>query len=132
MSDTQFKNRSSEWIGDMTVWLRANAGDNSEQMTRLRRNLRRAREQELTQRQREMVALYYDRGMTMPQIAERLGVSRSTVSRTLRRARDRLYRFLRYTLWADAMNSPEMPGIFCAIRRVFSSCVFKKRPYNRT
>ena len=98
MSDTQFKNRSSEWIGDMTVWLRANAGDNSEQMTRLRRNLRRAREQELTQRQREMVALYYDRGMTMPQIAERLGVSRSTVSRTLRRARDRLYRFLRYTL----------------------------------
>ena len=98
MSDTQFKNRSSEWIGDMTVWLRDNAGDNSEQMTRLRRNLRRAREQELTQRQREMVALYYDRGMTMPQIAERLGVSRSTVSRTLRRARDRLYRFLRYTL----------------------------------
>ena len=47
---------------------------------------------------REMVALYYDQGMTMPQIAERLGVNRSTVSRTLRRARDRLYRFLRYTL----------------------------------
>ena len=98
MRDTRFENRSSEWIGDMTVWLRANAGDNSEQMDRLRRNLRRAREQELTKRQREMVALYYDRGMTMPQIAERLGVSRSTVSRTLRRARDRLYRFLRSTL----------------------------------
>ena len=98
MRDTRFENRSSEWIGDMTVWLRANAGDNSEQMDRLRRNLRRAREQELTKRQREMVALYYDRGMTMPPIAERLGVSRSTVSRTLRRARDRLYRFLRYTL----------------------------------
>lgn len=98
MRDTRFENRSSEWIGDMTVWLRANAGDNSEQMDRLRRNLRRAREQELTKRQREMVALYYDQGMTMPQIAERLGVSRSTVSRTLRRARDRLYRFLRYTL----------------------------------
>ncbi len=98
MRDTRFENRSSEWIGDMTVWLRANAEDNSEQMDRLRRNLRRAREQELTKRQREMVALYYDRGMTMPQIAERLGVSRSTVSRTLRRARDRLYRFLRYTL----------------------------------
>lgn len=98
MRDTRFENRSSEWIGDMTVWLRANAEDNSEQMDRLRRNLRRAREQELTKRQREMVALYYDQGMTMPQIAERLGVSRSTVSRTLRRARDRLYRFLRYTL----------------------------------
>lgn len=98
MNDTRFKNRSSEWIGDMTVWMRANAPDNSEQLSRLRRNLRRAREQELTERQREMVSLYYDQGMTIPQIAERLGVNRSTVSRTLRRARDRLYRFLQYTL----------------------------------
>ena len=98
MNDTRFENRSSEWLGDMTVWMRANAQDNSEQLRRLRRNLRRAREQELTDRQREMVSLYYDQGMTMPQIAERLGVNRSTVSRTLRRARNRLYRFLRYTL----------------------------------
>ncbi len=98
MRSTRFNNSSGQWLGDMTVWLRANAGDNGEQMTRLRRNLRRAREEELTERQREMVGLYYDQGMTMPQIAERLGVSRSTVSRTLRRARDRLYRFLRYTL----------------------------------
>lgn len=98
MRDTHFDNRSSEWIGDMTVWLRANAENNDEQVARLRRNLRRAREQELTKRQQEMVSLYYDQGMTMPQIAERLGVNRSTVSRNLRRARDRLYRFLRYTL----------------------------------
>ena len=98
MRNTRFENRSSEWLGDMTVWRRANAEDNGEQMTRLRRNLRLARERELTERQREMVALYYDQGMTMPQIAERLGVNRSTVSRTLRRARDRLHRFLQYTL----------------------------------
>ncbi len=98
MKNTRFENRSSEWLGDMTVWRRANAEDNGEQITRLRRNLRLARERELTERQREMVALYYDQGMTMPQIAERLGVNRSTVSRTLRRARDRLHRFLRYTL----------------------------------
>ena len=98
MRDTRFENRSSEWMGDMTVWLRANAEDNSEQMARLRRNLRRAREQELTKRQREMVALYYDRGMTIPRIAEELGLNRSTVSRTLRRARDRLFRCLRYAL----------------------------------
>lgn len=98
MKNTRFENRSSEWLGDMTVWRRANAEDNGEQMTWLRRNLRLARERELTERQREMVALYYDQGMTMPQIAERLGVNRSTVSRTLRRARDRLHRFLRYTL----------------------------------
>lgn len=98
MNDTRFESRSSEWPGDMTVWMRANAPDNSEQLSRLRRNLRLARERELTERQREMVSLYYDQGMTVPQIAKQLGVNRSTVSRTLRRARDRLYRFLRYTL----------------------------------
>ena len=53
MRDTRFDARSSEWIGDMTVWLRDHAEDNSEQLERLRRGLRRAREQELTPRQRE-------------------------------------------------------------------------------
>lgn len=98
MNDTRFDNRASEWIGDLTVWTRQNAADNSEQLERLRRNLRRAREQELTPRQRQMLELYFDRGMTIPQIAVSLGLNRSTVSRTLRRARDRLYRCLRYTL----------------------------------
>ena len=50
MRDTRFDARSSEWIGDMTVWLRDHAEDNSEQLERLRRGLRRAREQELTPR----------------------------------------------------------------------------------
>ena len=98
MRDTRFDSRSSEWIGDMTVWLRETAEDNHDQLERLRRNLRRAREQELTPRQREILALYYDRGLKMPQIARKLGVNRSTVSRTVKRARERLYRCLRYAL----------------------------------
>ena len=57
---------------------------------RLRRNLRKARQQELTPRQREMVRLYYDEGMTMPQIGELLGVETSTVTTRLARARRRL------------------------------------------
>ena len=96
MRDTRFDSRSSEWIGDMTVWMREHAEDNSDQLERLRRNLRRAREQELTPRQRE--ALYYDRGLKMPQIARKLGINRSTVSRTVKRAKERLYRCLRYAL----------------------------------
>ena len=48
MSDTRFDTRSSEWIGDMTVWLRENSGDNAERLSRLKRNLRQARKQELT------------------------------------------------------------------------------------
>ena len=98
MNNTRFDNRASEWIGDLTVWNRQNAGDNSEQLDRLRRSLRRAREQELTPRQRQTLELYFDQGMTIPQIAGALGVNPSTVSRTLRRAKDRLYRCLRYAL----------------------------------
>lgn len=98
MRDTRFDSRSSEWIGDLTVWKRQNDPDNAEQLDRLRRNLRQARERELTPRQRQILTLYYDRGLTMAQIARRLNVNRSTVCRTLHRARDRLYRHLRYGL----------------------------------
>ena len=98
MRDTRFDARSSEWIGDMTVWLRDHAEDNSEQLERLRRGLRRAREQELTPRQREILGLYYDEGLTMSQIGEQLGLNRSTVCRTIHRARERLYRSLRFML----------------------------------
>ena len=35
MRDTRFASRSSEWIGDMTVWMRDHAEDNSDQRERL-------------------------------------------------------------------------------------------------
>lgn len=98
MRDTRYDSRSSEWIGDLTVWKRQNDPDNTERLERMRRNLRQAREQELTPRQRQIVALYYDRGLTIPEIAGELGVNRSTVSRTLQRAKARLRRFLQYGL----------------------------------
>lgn len=98
MPNRTFNTRSSEWLGDMTVWLRDNANTNSELLTRLRQNLRRARQQELTPRQQQVLTLYYDQGMNMSQIAQSLGVNCSTVSRTIRRAKQRLYRCLRYCL----------------------------------
>ena len=98
MANRTFDTRSSEWLGDMTVWLRDNANSNSELLTRLRQNLRRARQQELTPRQQQVLTLYYDQGMNMTQIAQTLGVNCSTVSRTIRRAKQRLYRCLRYCL----------------------------------
>ena len=97
MSATSFDSRSSEWMGDLTVWLRQNASDNGEQLDRLRTKLRYARSAELTQRQQQLLRLYFEEGETMPQIARELHVSCSTVSRTLRRARERLYRCLRYS-----------------------------------
>ena len=73
MANRTFDTRSSEWLGDMTVWLRDNANTNSELLTRLRQNLRRARQQELTPRQQQVLTLYYDQGMNMTQIAQTLG-----------------------------------------------------------
>lgn len=98
MKNTPFEGTYPNWAGDMPAWLRANAETNDEQLSRLRRNLRLAREQELTPRQRQLLAMYYDQGLSMPQIAARLGINRSTVSRIIRRAKDRLYRCLRYGL----------------------------------
>lgn len=98
MRNIPFNNRSSEWLGDMPAWLRENAEDNSEQLARLRRNLRRAREQELTPCQRQVLEMHFDREMSVTQIARELGRSPSSVSRTLQRAQNRLRRYLRYSL----------------------------------
>ena len=98
MNDTRFDTRSSEWIGDMTVWLRENSADNSERLERLRRNLRQARVRELTPRQQEIMALYFFENRSMSEIAALLCVNKSTVSRCLRRGQERLRHFLEYSL----------------------------------
>ena len=98
MKNIPFDTRASEWIGDMTIWLRENAEDNSLRLERLRRNLRRAREKELTPRQQQVLELRYDQQMSITEIADHLGVNCSTVSRTLRRAQERLKKYLQYTL----------------------------------
>ena len=98
MNATPFDTRSSEWAGDMTVWLRENADDNQEQLERLLRNLRKARVQELTPRQQQMLSMRFEQNMSGAEIARELGLNRSTVSRTLKRAQDRLRRCLQYAL----------------------------------
>lgn len=81
---------------DLAVYTELMAQDNKEQMNRLKRNLTHALRQDITQRQREYVMLYYGKGMSMEAIAQQFGVNKSTVSRTLKRGRQRLYRCLRY------------------------------------
>ena len=61
----------------------------------LKRGQRVIRE-ELTELQRQTLTAYYFHQRTIPQIAEERGVNKSTVSRTLRRAEERLRRYLRY------------------------------------
>ena len=90
--------RDNEFWGDMAAWEQENGQDNSEQLERLRRNLRRVRRTELTARQAELLHLYYDLGLSMPRIARELGIDKSSVSRTIARGRERLKRYLQYSL----------------------------------
>lgn len=84
-------------IAGLHLWMQEESDDNSRRRQRLLHNLRKAVAEELTPRQREMLHLYYYEQLNMVQIAARLGVNKSTVSRTLCRARHRLHHILQYS-----------------------------------
>ena len=52
--------------------------------------------EELTQLQRDAIPAYYFENKSILQIAQERNVNKSTVFRTLRRAEDKLRRFLQY------------------------------------
>ena len=85
-------------IAGLHLWLQEESDDNSRRRQRLLHNLTKAVAEELTPRQREMLHLYYYKKCTMAQIAVQLEVNKSTVSRTLGRARQRLHHILQYSL----------------------------------
>ena len=90
--------RNNEFLGDMADWRLRHSADNSDRMERLRRNLHKVRERELTERQQQMLRMYYDEGKSMAKIARILRINKSTVSRTIARGRKRIYRYLQYSL----------------------------------
>lgn len=52
--------------------------------------------EELTEIQRQTLIAYYFQQQNIPQIARDRGVNKSTVSRNLRRAEEKLRRYLKY------------------------------------
>ena len=62
------------------------------QIQRVQRVIR----EELSHLQRETLLDYYFHRMSIPEIAAKRGVHKSTVSRTLHRAENRLRRYLKY------------------------------------
>ena len=86
------------YAADMAVYARQMAQDNSREISRLKRNLRLARQEALTARQRQLLRMNFEQNKTVTEIAQELGVNKSTVSRTLLRAKRRLYQCLRYAL----------------------------------
>lgn len=70
--------------------------DNSEKHRLMLKILRKVISEELTERQREVITLYYFDRANIPQIAEMLGVNRSTVSRTISRGRRNIMEKMKY------------------------------------
>lgn len=71
--------------------------ESKKQSERLKRNLKEAIESDLTPRQRTYLSAYFFEELTMEEIGERYGVNKSTVCRTIQRARRRLNRALKYS-----------------------------------
>ena len=95
MPNTRYR-RGKLYAADMALYSMQMASDNSKEISRLKRNLLRALQEDVTPRQRQTLLLYYSDGLNMREIGERLGVDKSTVSRTIKRGERRLRRCLRY------------------------------------
>ena len=88
--------RNRDYYNEYRQFLADLGEDNSASLGRLKQNLRRAISEELTDKERLTLELYYLRGIKMQEIAQILGVNPSTVSRNLSRAKGKLKRCLRY------------------------------------
>ena len=95
MPNTRYR-RGRLYAADMAMYSRQIAADNSREVSRLKRNLIRCLREDVTAKQREAMLLYYAEGKNMREIGERLGVDKSTISRTIKRGERRLQRCLRY------------------------------------
>lgn len=78
------------------MYSRQMAADNSREVSRLKRNLIRCLREDVTEKQRQMILMYYAEGKNMREIGEQIGIDKSSVSRTIKRGERRLQRCLRY------------------------------------
>lgn len=73
------------------------AEDNAERLLRLKRKLPAALST-LPEKQRMYLLAYYSEHLTMEQLAERFGVNKSTVSRSIQRGKNKLRDYLQFCL----------------------------------
>ena len=99
MPNTRYR-RGKLYAADMALYSMQMASDNSKEISRLKRAL----QEDVTERQRQTLLMYYAQGYNMREIGERLGVDRSTISRTIKRGERRLQRCLRYGAEAYLRN----------------------------
>ena len=102
MRNIQYNNRDDRV--DLETFVQAMAGDNQTRLAELQACLGKALREDVTPRQQQVLFLYYVQGLNMRQIAEALGVERSTISRTLKRGEERIRHRMRYG-GADLMQA---------------------------
>ncbi len=97
MSGTRYR-RGGIYAADMARYSRmiSEQNTNTEELNRVKLALWRALNEDITEKQRLYLLLYYAEGLNMSQIGARMGVDKSTVSRTIKRGEHRLKRCLRY------------------------------------
>lgn len=73
-----------------------NETDKYNKRANVKRVLLRVIENELTERQKQIINLYYFKNMNIVSIAEKLGVSPASVSITMKRARNTIIKYMQY------------------------------------
>lgn len=97
MAGTRYR-RGGIYAADMAHYARMLSEENTnrEELDRVKLALWRALHEDITEKQRQYLLLYYGEGLKMSEIGEKMGVDKSTVSRTIKRGEERLRRCLRY------------------------------------
>ena len=85
-----------EFWGDKSQYAAWLQGEFAEEADFHAHTLNALREEELTDKQREYIEMFFVYGMSMKDIGQELGVAKATVSRTINCGLDRLYHVLRY------------------------------------
>lgn len=97
---------SLEIFGDRLPMIQRtlSSGDNAREIERVKGYLLKAMDEELTDRQKEIVNMFFFDGKSLTEISNILGVNKSTVSRHLTRSKEKLRSALSFglfPLWYD-------------------------------
>ena len=98
MIDSALPYRNSEDVGSLQKYLKDTASTNDEALLRAKNVLSKAIQTELTAKQQEYLLMQFCDGLTVTEISRRCGVDKSVVSRTISRAKRRLYHCIKYAM----------------------------------
>ncbi len=96
---------SLEVFGDRLKPMNYGGATNEKQISQMKNMLLHAMDTELTEKQREITKDFYFGGLSVTEISSKQNVNKSTVSRHLKRSKEKLQKALSYGflhVWEDA------------------------------